>query len=76
MDSIKDGPLRSTSCNMKLGPKRSKQGKQAPCRKYYKSSNDTKTFFINPQGHLQFYQDPKLIYKLNDKGNCQAAERP
>ena len=31
-------------------------------------SNDTKTFFINSQGHLQCHQDQQLIYKPNDKG--------
>ena len=42
--------------------------KKAPRRKYYKPSNDTKTFQINSKGHLQCLQDPKLIHKPNDKG--------
>ena len=42
--------------------------KKAPHRKYYKPSNDTKTFQINNKGHLQCLQDPKLIHKPNDKG--------
>ena len=42
--------------------------KKAPCRKYYKPSNDTKTFQINNKGHLQCLQDPNLIHKPNDKG--------
>ena len=42
--------------------------KKAPHRKYYKPSNDTKTFQINNKGHLQCLQDPNLIHKPNDKG--------
>ena len=42
--------------------------KEAPCRKYYMLSNDTKTFQINSKGHLQYLQDPNLIHKPNDKG--------
>ena len=42
--------------------------KKAPRRKYYKPSNDTKTFQINNKGHLQCLQDPNLIHKPNDKG--------
>ena len=42
--------------------------KKAPRRKYYRPSNDTKTFQINNKGHLQCLQDPKLIHKPNDKG--------
>ena len=42
--------------------------KKAPCRKYYRPSNDTKTFQINNKGHLQCLQDPNLIHKPNDKG--------
>ena len=53
---------------MKPSPKRSNQSKQAPHRKYYQPSNNTKTFFINSQGHLQCHQDHQLIYKSNDKG--------
>ena len=71
MDSVKDGPFRrskATGSNAKLGPKRSKQGKQTPNRKYYVPSNDTKTFQINSPGHLQCHQDPNLIHKPNDKG--------
>ena len=66
-DSTKDCPFR-TSSNVKLSPKRSKSSKQMPCRKYYEPSNDTKTFFFNPQGHLQCHQDQQLIYKPKDKG--------
>ena len=70
-DSVKDGPFRSgtvTDSNAKLGPKRSNKSKNAPHRKHYMPSNNTKTFFINSQGHLQCHQDPQLIYKPNDKG--------
>ena len=42
--------------------------KKAPCRKYYRPSNDTKTFQINNKGHLQCLQDPKLTHKPNNKG--------
>ena len=42
--------------------------KEAPHRKYYMPSNDTKTFQINSKGHLQCLQDPNLIHKPNDKG--------
>ena len=42
--------------------------KKAPRSKYYRPSNDTKTFQINNKGHLQCLQDPNLIHKPNDKG--------
>ena len=42
--------------------------KKAPRRKYYRPSNDTKTFQINNKGHLQCLQDPNFIHKPNDKG--------
>ena len=42
--------------------------KKAPRRKYYRTSNDTKTFQINSKGHLQCQKDPNLIHKPNDKG--------
>ena len=71
MDSVKDGPFRkhtATGSNAKLGPKGKHTSKEAPHRKYYMPSNDTKTFQINKQGHLQCLQDPNLIHKPNDKG--------
>ena len=71
MDSIKDGPFsnQTTDCsNAKSGPKMKDTSKKAPRRKYYKPSNDTKTFQINNKGHLQCLQDPNLIHKPNDKG--------
>ena len=70
-DSVKDGPFSNqtaSSSNMKGGPKMKHTSKKAPHRKYYKPSNDIKTFQINNKGHLQCMQDPKLIHKPNDKG--------
>ena len=71
MDSVKDGPFRkhtADSSNVKSGPKMKHTSKEAPHRKYYMPSNDTKTFQINSKGHLQCLQDPNLIHKPNDKG--------
>ena len=73
-DSVKDGPFKkhtADSSNAKSGPKMKHTSKEAPHRKYYKPSNDTKTFQINSKGHLQCLQDPNLIHKPNE--NCQAA---
>ena len=70
-DSVKDGPFRkhtADSSYVKSGPKMKHTSKEAPHRKYYKPSNDTKTFQINSKGHLQCLQDPNLIHKPNDKG--------
>ena len=70
-DSVKDGPFSNQtadSSNAKNGPKMKHTSKKAPHRKYYKPSNDTKTFQINNKGHLQCLQDPNLIHKPNDKG--------
>ena len=70
-DSVKDSPFRkhtAGSSNAKHGPKRKHTSKEAPCRKYYMTSNDTKTFQINNKGHLQCHQDHNLIHKPNDKG--------
>ena len=70
-DSVKDGPFRkhtASSSNAKSGPKMKHTSKEAPRRKYYMPSNDTKTFQINSKGHLQCLQDPNLIHKPNDKG--------
>ena len=71
MDSVKDGPFRkhtADSSNVKSGPKMKYTSKEAPRRKYYMPSNDTKTFQINSKGHLQCLQDPNLTHKPNDKG--------
>ena len=71
VDSVKDSPFSNhtaDSSNAKSGPKMKHTSKEAPCRKYYMPSNDTKTFQINSKGHLQCLQDPNLIYKPNDKG--------
>ena len=70
-DSVKDGPFSNQtadSSNAKSGPKMKHTSKKAPHRKYYRPSNDTKTFQINSKGHLQCLQDPNLIHKPNDKG--------
>ena len=70
-DSVKDSPFRkhtAGSSNVKSGPKMKHTSKEAPHRKYYMPSNDTKTFQINSKGHLQCLQDPNLIHKPNDKG--------
>ena len=70
-DSVKDGPFSNQttdSSNAKSGPKMKHTSKKAPRRKYYKPSNDTKTFQINNKGHLQCLQDPNLIHKPNNKG--------
>ena len=71
MDSVKDGPFSNQtagSSKSKSGPKMKHTSKEAPRRKYYMPSNDTKTFQINSKGHLQCLQDPNLIHKPNDKG--------
>ena len=70
-DSVKDGPFSNhtaDSSNVKSGPKMKHTSKEAPCRKYYMPSNDTKTFQINSKGQFQCLQDPNLIHKPNDKG--------
>ena len=70
-DSAKDGPFSNqtvSNSNTKNGPKMKHTSKKAPRRKYYRPSNDTKTFQINNKGHLQCLQDPNLIHKPNDKG--------
>ena len=70
-DSVKDGPFSNQTgnkSNAKSGPKMKHTSKKAPHRKYYRPSNDTKTFQINNKGHLQCLQDPKLIHKPNNKG--------
>ena len=63
-DSVKNRPFRkhtAGSSKAKSGPKMKHTSKEAPCRKYYMPSNDTKTFQINSKGHLQCLQDPNLI---------------
>ena len=66
-----DGPFSNntgSNSNAKNGPKMKHTSKKAPRRKYYRPSDDTKTFQINSKGHLQCVQDPKLIHRPNDKG--------
>ena len=70
-DNVKDGPFSNQtagSSNVKSGPKMKHTSKKTPHRKYYRPSNDTKTFQINNKGHLQCQQDPNLIHRPNDKG--------
>ena len=70
-DNVKDGPFSNktgNNFNAKHGPKMKHTSKKAPRRKYYRPSDDTKTFQINSKGHLQCLQDPKLIHRPNDKG--------
>ena len=62
-DNGKDGPFSSqtgNNSNAKNGPKMKHTSKKAPRRKYYRPSNDTKTFQINSKGHLQCLQDPNF----------------
>ena len=72
-----DGPLRSQSNSTKRQlnqskqlscPERSPKEQVDPDRRYYKPSNDTKTYFVNSQGHLQSREDPPEIIKPNAKG--------
>ena len=61
-DSVKDGPFSNKTgndSNAKHGPKMKHTSKKAPRRKYYRPSDDTKTFQINNKGHLQCLQDPQ-----------------
>ena len=62
-DIVKDGPFSNqtaSSSNMKSGPKMKHTSEKAPHRKYYKPSNDTRTFQINNKGHLQCTTRPEL----------------
>ena len=62
-DSVKDSPFSNTTdsnSNAKNGPKMKHTSKKAPCRKYYRPSDDTKTFqqrsppvCTRPQTHPQ-----------------------
>ena len=70
-DSVKDSPSSNQTAgrsHAKSSPKMKHTSKKAPRRKYYRPSNDTKTFQINSKGHLQCLQDPNLIQRPNDKG--------
>ena len=75
-DSVKDGPFSNqtvSNSNTKNGPKMKHTSKKAPHRKYYRPSNDTKTFQINSKGHLQCLQDPNFIHRPNDKGKLPSS---
>ena len=76
-DSVKDGPFSSQTgnkSNAKNGPKMKHTSKKAPRRKYYRPSDDTKSFQINSKGHLQCLQDPK--FQINSKGHLQCLQDP
>ena len=77
-DRVKDGPFSNKTgndSNAKHGPKMKHTSKKAPRRKYYRPSDDTKTFQINSKGHLQCLQDPKLIHRPNDKGKLPGSRK-
>ena len=69
-----DGPLRSQSKSTKRkskhlsGPLSNSKAQSNPDRRYYKPSSDTKTYFVNSQGHLQSREDPPETIKPNAKG--------
>ena len=72
-----DGPLRSKSKSTKRqltqskqlsSPLRTKNAHSNPDRRYYQPSDDTKTYFVNSQGHLQSREDPPETIKPNAKG--------
>ena len=69
-----DGPFRTKSKSTKRnakqlnGPKRSNSAQSDPDRRYYEPSNDTKTYFVNSQGHLQSREDPPETIKPDKKG--------
>ena len=73
-DNTKDGPLRTMSIQQSKQlkqlsiPERNQNSSQTPQRNYYKPSKDTKTYFANSQGHLQYREDPQEIIKPNKKG--------
>ena len=75
----KDSPLRSLSThkakqskqlNQLSGPERNQNGSETPQR----TPKDTKTYFANSQGHLQFREDPQEIIKPNKKGKLLASK--
>ena len=69
-ENIRDGPFRKSTggAPSKEGPKMKHTSKKSRRRNYYKPSDDTRTFKINKQGHLQCVEDPNFIHKPNDKG--------
>ena len=75
-DSVKDGPFSNQTAdnsNVKSGPKMKHTSKKAPRRKYYRPSNDTKTFQINNKGHRHVNKTPTSSTSQMTKANCQAA---
>ena len=68
-----DNPLRRSNSQLTQskqlsGPERSSKGSSDPDRKYYKPSTDTKTYFVNSQGHLQSREDPPETITPDAKG--------
>ena len=72
-----DGPLRNKSKSTKRqltqskqlsSPLRTSNAHSNPDRRYYQPSDDTKTYFVNSQGHLQSREDPPGTIKPNAKG--------
>ena len=75
-DSVKDGPFSNQTgnkSNAKSGPKMKDTSKKAPRRKYYRPSNDTKTFQINNKVTSNVYKTPNSFTSPTTKANCQAA---
>ena len=76
-DSVKDGPFSNQTgnkSNAKSGSKMKDTSKKAPRRKYYRPSNDTKTFQINNKGHLQCPTRPQTHSQAQRQRQiCQAA---
>ena len=50
------------------GPKMNNNCHSNPDRKYYMPTDGAKTYYINPQGHLQSREDPPEIIKPDKKG--------
>ena len=75
-DSVKDGPFSNQTTDSsisKSGPKMKHTSKKAPCRKYYKPSNDTKTFRSTTKVTSSVYKTPTSSTSPTTKANCQAA---
>ena len=74
-DSVKDGPFSNQTIdnsNAKSGPKMKHTSKKAPRRKYYKPSNDTKTFRSTTKVTSSVYKTPTSSTSQMTKANCQA----
>ena len=78
-----DGPLRSKSKSTKWqltqskqlsSPLRTKNAHSNPDRRYYQPSDDTKTYFVNSQGHLQSREPPQRSSSPTPRANYQTAK--